>query len=384
MAEPSVMSLLVTLSRSHPRIAARRRCATLSTNHSLRDKMGAGKGWSGGEWLVPRSTCAMCGKLFYAPPIQKKRGGGFYCSRRCYGDSKKKSIHTKACASCGNQFIIEEATYSSAPTKCIKCVVKACVDKTLKKVGDVSRTITSSLKRIRTRGYVVNPMIFMERKGNTRITNKVITKNKSNLCETCRTEYIGHGNSRFCSKACIPKKYPAHNANCLKCGNPFYSVPSHRLKGWGMYCSITCRPARSSYTAGKGGTREDIGIYVRSTWEANYARYLNFLVENGSILKWEYEPITFYFTSIKRGVRSYTPDFRITEINGEQVFHEVKGYMDDKSKVKLARMAKFYPEHKVIIISNKEMREIKNKLAKLINNWEYGDNDKLGYNRRKK
>ncbi len=95
-------------------------------------------------------------------------------------------------------------------------------------------------------------------------------------------------------------------------------------------------------------------------------------------MDWQYEPDTFYFEKIKRGTRSYTPDFKIFELGGRVVYHEVKGYMDAKSRTKLDRMARYYPQHVVLVIANKEMREIKNKLSTLIPNWETGSNDKLG------
>lgn len=39
----------------------------------------------------------------------------------------------------------------------------------------------------------------------------------------------------------------------------------------------------------KGGIRPDLGRYFRSAWEANIARYLNFLQKHGEIESWEYE-----------------------------------------------------------------------------------------------
>ena len=38
------------------------------------------------------------------------------------------------------------------------------------------------------------------------------------------------------------------------------------------------RPASNNYSRSKSGRRDDLGgLFVRSSWEANYARYLNFL-----------------------------------------------------------------------------------------------------------
>ncbi|MCV6900732.1 DUF1064 domain-containing protein, partial [Escherichia coli] len=88
--------------------------------------------------------------------------------------------------------------------------------------------------------------------------------------------------------------------------------------------------------------------FFRSSWEANYARYLNWLIAQGEIAKWEFECQTFVFHGITRGVISYTPDFKVYSKDGSHEWHEVKGWMDAKSKAKLKRMAKFYPAEKVV------------------------------------
>jgi len=125
----------------------------------------------------------------------------------------------------------------------------------------------------------------------------------------------------------------------------------------------------SSGNYAKGGIRDDLGHYVRSSWEANVARYLKFLIEKGEIKKYEYEPDTFCFELIKRGNRSYTPDFKITEKNDSVLYWEVKGWMDKSSKVKLKRMAKYYPHIKIVLIEKKQYDEIK-KWKRLIPYWE--------------
>lgn len=85
-------------------------------------------------------------------------------------------------------------------------------------------------------------------------------------------------------------------------------------------------------------------FFARSSWEANIAAYFEWLKQKGQIKDWEHEPETFWFNAIKRGVRSYLPDFRITDKSGKVYFEEVKGYMDAKSKTKLKRMAKYHPQ----------------------------------------
>lgn len=125
-------------------------------------------------------------------------------------------------------------------------------------------------------------------------------------------------------------------------------------------------------TRGAGGTREDLGRYFRSSWEANVARYLNVLVEKGTIHKWEYETDTFWFEHIKRGSRSYTPDFKIWDKpDSEPYYWEVKGWMDQKSRTKLDRMKRYYPNVRVEVIGKNEYKAIKT-WASLIPGWEFG------------
>lgn len=102
----------------------------------------------------------------------------------------------------------------------------------------------------------------------------------------------------------------------------------------------------------------DKEFYARSSWEANIAAYFEFLKSNNEISNWEHEPETFWFEKIKRGVRSYLPDFRITENDGTIYYVEVKGWMDSKSKTKLKRFAKYYPNLKMEVIDQKRYKEI--------------------------
>jgi hypothetical protein len=133
---------------------------------------------------------------------------------------------------------------------------------------------------------------------------------------------------------------------------------------------MASQPAENAYSRTKSGRRADLdGTFFRSAWEANFARYLNWLKARGEIDAWEYEPETFWFEAIKRGVRSYKPDFRVTE-KGRVYFYEVKGWMDDKSKTKLRRMKKYYPAVEVRLFGEKDYRALKAKVSALIPGWE--------------
>ena len=96
--------------------------------------------------------------------------------------------------------------------------------------------------------------------------------------------------------------------------------------------AMSKRDGSTTYTRSKGGRREDLGeTYFRSSWEANYARYLNLLIKLGAITAWEYEPLTFWFDGVRRGTNSYRPDFRIHHKNDDRPeYIEIKGWVTPK------------------------------------------------------
>lgn len=139
------------------------------------------------------------------------------------------------------------------------------------------------------------------------------------------------------------------------------------------------------YSRTKSGKRKDLdNQFFRSATEANYARFLRFIK-----IDYTYEKKTFEFKMIKRGTMIYTPDFYLPSDN---IYIEVKGWLDPKSITKLKRFKKYYPDEfgKLRIVKQsltrkdkaklldigfelnqiKDFREI-SKLKKLIPNWEY-------------
>jgi len=92
---------------------------------------------------------------------------------------------------------------------------------------------------------------------------------------------------------------------------------------------------KHAYQYTRTGYRKDIDMNVRSSWEANFVRILKLYK-----IDFKFEPTVFPFP-IKRGTRAYTPDFLLTR-NNEWI--EIKGYLDDKSKLKLKRFKRYYPD----------------------------------------
>lgn len=122
----------------------------------------------------------------------------------------------------------------------------------------------------------------------------------------------------------------------------------------------------------RSGVRADIGpMSFRSQWEANYARYLNLRIKLGEIRSWDYETKEFWFDGIKRGVRSYKPDFEVWPVDSESSFFiELKGWMDPKSKTKIKRMRIYYPSVRLVVVGQDEYRGLVRTARPLIPNWE--------------
>lgn len=110
--------------------------------------------------------------------------------------------------------------------------------------------------------------------------------------------------------------------------------------------------------------------FYRSAWEANYARYLEMKRLNGEIASWCHEPETFWFPEVKSGVRTYLPDFLVTENDGSVSYHEVKGWMDERSQKTIGQFREFYPQNRLIVIDGTGYRKIASEFSCEIEGWE--------------
>lgn len=87
----------------------------------------------------------------------------------------------------------------------------------------------------------------------------------------------------------------------------------------------------------QAGKAKDLGnIYMRSGWERDCARYFNHI----GWTDWIYEAKSFFFTAEKRGAISYLPDFYIPS---QDIYLEIKGFLDSKGRSSLKKMKKYYP-----------------------------------------
>lgn len=120
----------------------------------------------------------------------------------------------------------------------------------------------------------------------------------------------------------------------------------------------------SAYSRTQSGKRNINGReqFFRSRWEANIARVLDFQGR-----RWQYEAMTFPFDKVRRGTRSYTPDFYLPD---EDLYIEVKGWWDAKSLTKKKRMAKYHPGIKIEYWDSKMYRVLERQLSSIIKDWE--------------
>lgn len=292
----------------------------------------------------PNRVCEQCGAQFYAPPVLVRRGGGRFCSYICRGLATRGESNPN---------------YSRVKQTCLAC------------------------------GSMFEIPVCRANQGRGKYCSKVcLAKGKEpkpSVCACCGKEYLGK-NEKYCSKAC----YSAANSGagnwnwgggrptltCEGCGKEYQKSPASH----GVVCSQRCwglimvkRQREKTYSSGRGGKRADLGNqYFRSRWEANYARYLNWLIDQKQIASWQFEPDTFEFEPIKRGNRFYTPDFKVFDLDGSHSYHEIKGYMDSDSATKLRRMAKYFPQEKLVLIDKPVYQGIARTMAPLLPNWEHG------------
>lgn len=305
-------------------------------------------------------VCKICKKTFYIFPSRKH---AVFCSRECQmqnitGENNpnwKGGLVSLQCSACGidikkkkKDVLPEGRNFCSQ--KCARPYCGKIAGKKLRK---------RIIKNCKTCGIEIHI-----KKSHQDIEGSYCSV--SCMAEGYKTELIGASNPHW-KGGQVEKVCPA-------CGKKFYVTPS--ISESRIYCTKSCaamtRLINMNYpkSNAKGGTRQDIGIFVRSSWEANYARYLNWLVEQRQIKSWEYEPDVFLFDGITKGCRSYLPDFKVTNNDESVEYHEVKGWMDKQSQTKLRRMKKYHPDVKIILIDKPVYNGIAKSVSKMISCWE--------------
>jgi DNA polymerase III alpha subunit/intein/homing endonuclease len=112
-------------------------------------------------------------------------------------------------------------------------------------------------------------------------------------------------------------------------------------------------PMFGKTTRSRMGFRKDLGHFVRSSWEADYCRVLNY---HG--IEYKYEPETFDLGEV-----SYTPDFYLPR---EDRYVEIKGWMTEKSALRIKLFREKFPNKTLEVVNKTEFAEMALKYKHLV------------------
>lgn len=239
-------------------------------------------------------TCQNCNKPFYCYISQYNNGRRKYCSNQCRHEARGKQLRgirpiqlikeqrIIICAFCGKEF--------HPKTKKVKYCSIQCSNKG-RHIGKIKRFKTYSRKRTDKFSSIDIPCSYC---------GKILSIQKH------RAKRLNHHfchNNKICYRAWLRENRTGKN-------HPSFGKKPSIKAG-----------------RGKGGFIPELGHYVRSTWEANIARWL---VRNN--IQYIYEPETFIYENF-----SYTPDF-FTPYNNQYI--EVKGWWSKDDRIKVDRFLK--------------------------------------------
>jgi hypothetical protein len=134
---------------------------------------------------------------------------------------------------------------------------------------------------------------------------------------------------------------------------------SARFSGTGNPMYGRSHKGGTAYSA--AGFREDLGHYVRSSWEADFARVLKYMG-----LSYQYEPQRFTLVREDGSTMTYAPDFFVPE---EDCWYEIKGWMDKVSEEKIRLFTEQYPQESIVIVDKTLFAEMQMKYRDLVK-WE--------------
>jgi len=197
-------------------------------------------------------------------------------------------------------------------------------------------------------------------------SDEAMSRLKERWSRTVPPSHKGHRHTKETKEAMVKSSKDYYNS-VISDGTDSIRVQKILKTKMERYGSLTLggrqRKWKTGYRTVGGKTR-----YFRSTWEANYARFLGYKLQSGEISAWEHEVESFWFED-KTYTHTYLPDFKVWFNDGHIEYHEVKGWLDARSQSKIDKMAKEYPAVKLIIILENWFREHLY-LEKTIPDWE--------------
>lgn len=174
-------------------------------------------------------VCQQCGKEFNVKPSRLIKGGGKYCSAKCYGLARREN-ESRTCPICGKQFIVKpSATKIYCSPECAavalqkRCTVSCewCGNDFEKKQGSPTR-------------FCSRDCYFAWR------TDKSW---EHRICPVCGKKFKRRVSLKqaCCSAECgnIYKRNRIVTI-CETCRKPFEIIPSMQERGFGRFCSWSC------------------------------------------------------------------------------------------------------------------------------------------------
>lgn len=195
--------------------------------------------------------------------------------------------------------------------------------------------------------------------------NKVMAeKTREKLSESTRSwiaqnghprGYLGHKHSaETLSKLSYASRSSWSDPNSKVNSAEFRQRMSDNLHERKMSGSIRTYSNRGDYPVVIGG----MAYVFKSSWEVEVAKRLHELSIDGCILGWNYESMHFNFDDMKRGTRSYCPDFEVKRSDGSIFYIEVKGWKMERSMERIRMFQERYPDVELYIIDDKEYGKI--------------------------
>lgn len=122
----------------------------------------------------------------------------------------------------------------------------------------------------------------------------------------------------------------------------------------------------------KKGKREDIDDEVRSSWEANITRLLNYLK-----IDYSYETDSFRLITLNNRYKLASPSYLPDYILNDGTIIEVKGHLSARSLANMKAFQELYPNEKIKVIDNDIYYLIDKKYSEIVPNWEKTQNSPM-------
>lgn len=280
-------------------------------------------------------TCEICGSLFIK---EFKKRHHKTCSRKCSYDlrqkNRKKIWHQteKFCDTC-NEIFIDTSKKQTVKT------CKACVSK---------KMVISRFENGNGKYHSDEWMADNLKRFGLSVRNKANSDDHKKLLSETMKKNWENGKLYQGDEHWTKTKEGKQRISQWKKGVPLSDSAKANIRK-AQQKRLREKP-ETYFSRGKGGYRDDLGHYVRSSWEANYARII--LAEGK---EYQYEPETFLF---KDG-SSYTPDFKV-----DDYYVEIKGYWDPVSIEKCQKFENEFPQFKLVKIGPDSYNDlIKNHLT---------------------